>query len=398
MADIKSYMREKEKREQNQIGYKEKIIKHKLANAYRILLIVIIVIALIVLILIQYRNHVYTTYDTISSLPRERVSGAVDLRLGKGILTYSKDGAHCTDAKGNVSWNQTYEIQNVKLAFSGNTVAIAEYNGRNIYVENDEKQLATITTTMPIRDVAVSSAGYTTAVLDGADVAVINTYNASGDVIYKGEARMNGSGYPAAISLSPSGELLCVSYWYLDAGVLKTNVAFYNFGDVGENVSDFMVSVFFYTDTLVPQVQFMNDSTAFAVGDNRLVIYSGSHVPVEAASYMLTEEIQSVFYSDKYIGLVFRTEEDGKLYRMDVYDVSSDQVGSFYFDMEYTDIFFGQNNFVAYNDTECVIMTMDGREKFNGGFEKPVRLMLPAGNSYKYLLVTDNSIDTIQLK
>ncbi len=398
MADIKSYMKEKEKREQNQIGYKEKIMKHKLANVYRILLVVLIVIALIVLIVIQYRNHVYTTYDIVSSLPRESVSGAVDLRLGKSILTYSKDGAHCTDAKGNVSWNQTYEIQNVKLAFSGNTVAIAEYNGRNIFVGNDEKQLAAITTTMPIRDVAVSSSGYTTAVLDGSDVAVINTYNASGDVIYTGEARMNGSGYPAAISLSPGGELLCVSYWYLDAGVLKTNVAFYNFGDVGENVSDFMVSVFFYTDTLVPQVQFMNDSTAFAVGDNRLVIYSGSHVPVEAASYMLTEEIQSVFYSDRYIGLVFRTEEEGKLYRMDVYDVSSDLVGSFYLDIEYTDIFFGQNNFVAYNDTECVIMTMDGKEKFRGEFEKPVRLMLPAGNSYKYLLVTDNSIDTIQLK
>lgn len=398
MADIKSYMKEKKKRERNQADYKEKIMKHKLTNVYRFLLVAAAAIALIAVIIVQYRRHVYTDYDIISSIPREHVSGSTDLRLGNTILTYSKDGAHCTDAKGNAIWNQTYEFQDVRLAMCGSTVAIAEYNGRNIYVQNGEKQVSKITTTIPIRDVTVSAEGYVTAVLEGTDVTVINTYSPGGENIYEGEARMNSSGYPAAISLSPDGELLCVSYWYLDAGVVKTNVVFYNFGDVGENVSDCMVGIFIYTDTLVPQVQFMNDNTAFAVGDNRLAIYSGSYAPVEIANFMLNEEIQSVFYSDRYIGLVFQSEDSERLYRMDVYDSNAAMVGSFYFDIEYTDIFFGQNNFVAYNETECVIITMDGNEKFNGEFDRPVRLMLPVGNSYKFLLVTDSSIDTIQMK
>lgn len=398
MADIKSYMKEKKKRERKQADYKEKIIKHKMTNVYRFLLLAAAAIALVAVIIVQYRRHVYTDYDIVSSIPRERVSGSTDLRLGNAILTYSKDGAHCTDARGNAIWNQTYEFQDVRLAMCGSTVAIAEYNGRNIYVQNGEKQVSKITTTMPVRDVAVSAEGYVTAVLEGSDVTMINTYSPGGENIYEGEARMNSSGYPASISLSPDGELLCVSYWYLDAGVVKTNVVFYNFGDVGENVSDCIVGIFFYTDTLVPQVQFMNNNTAFAVGDNRLAIYSGSYAPREIAAFMLNEEIQSVFYSDKYIGLVFRSEDGERLYRMDVYDTNAAMVGSFYFDIEYTDIFFGQNNFVAYNETECVISTMDGNEKFNGEFDMPVRLMLPVGNSYKYILVTDSSIDTIQMK
>lgn len=398
MADIKSYMKEKKKRERNQADYKEKIMKHKLTNLYRFLLVAAAAAALVAVIVVQYRRHVYTDYDIVSSVSRERVSGSTDLRLGNAVLTYSKDGAHCTSAKGNAIWNQTYEFQDVMLAMCGSTVAIAEYNGRDIYVQNGEKQVSKITTTMPIRNVSVSEEGYVTAVLDGTDMAVINTYSPGGEKIYEGEARMNNSGYPAAISLSPDGELLCVSYWYLDAGVIKTNVVFYNFGDVGENVSDCMVGVFIYTDTLVPQVQFMNNNTAFAVGDNRLAIYSGSYAPIEIANYMLNEEIQSVFYSDRYIGLVFRSEDDERLYRMDVYDAGSAMVGSYYFDIEYTDIFFGQNNFAAYNDTECVIITLEGKEKFNGRFDRPVRLMLPVGNSYKYLLVTDSSLDTIQLK
>ena len=398
MADIKSYMKDKKKRERNQADYKEKIIKHKLTNVYRFLLVAAAAIALIAVIIVQYRRHVYTDYDIVSSAPRERVSGSTDLRLGNAILTYSKDGAHCTDTKGNALWNQTYEFQDVRLAMCGSTVAIAEYNGRSIFVQNGEKQVSKFTTTMPIRDVSVSAEGYVTAVLEGTDVTVINTYSPGGEIIYEGEARMNNSGYPAAISLSPDGELLCVSYWYLDAGVVKTNVVFYNFGDVGENVSDCIVGIFFYTDTLVPQVQFMNNNTAFAVGDNRLAIYSGSYAPMEIAAFMLNEEIKSVFYSDKYIGLVFQSEDSERLYRMDVYDTKAAMVGSFYFDIEYTDIFFGQNNFVAYNEKECVIITMDGNEKFNGEFDRPVRLMLPVGNSYKYLLVTDSSIDTIQMK
>lgn len=398
MADIKSYMKEKKKREQNQAGYKEKIRRHKLSNVYRVVLVIAAAIALTAVVVVQYRSHIYTDYDVVSSSSRESVSGSIDLRLGNSILTYSKDGAHCTDAKGNVTWNQTYEFQEVKLAMCGSTVALAEYNGRSIYVQNSQKQLSKITTTMPIRDISVSGEGYVTAVLDGTDVAVINTYDLDGTILYTGEARMNNSGYPVDICLSPDGQLLCASYLHLDAGSLKTNVVFYNFGDVGENVNDCMVGVFYYTDTLVPQVQFMNNSTAFAVGDNRLVIYSGSYAPMEVATYMLNEEILSVFYSDKYIGLVFRSEDSERLYRMDVYDASAAVVGSFYFDIEYTDVFFGQNTFVAYNETECVITNLDGNIKFNGEFARPVRLMLPAGNSYKFILVTENSIDTVQLK
>lgn len=399
MADIKNFMKEREKREQKQADYQKKIRKHKLTSMYRLLLIAIVAMALIVLVVVQYKRHVYTDYDTITSVARDAVTGAIDVRLGNAILTYSKDGAHCTDAKGNVSWNQTYQIQDIKTAVCGNIAAIASYNGRSIYVQDTEKRINEITTNLPIRDIAVAADGTVTAVLADTDVTWVNTYPASGDDVYNGRTRMSDSGYPMAVSLSPGGELLGVSYVYVDAGVLKTNIVFYNFGRVGENNSDFIVSVFPYTDLLVPYIQFMNDRTAFAVGDSRLVIYGGDgQKPVSMADYLFDEEVQSVFYNDKYIGLVFLAEESGKKYRMDVYGSDANRKGSYFFDTDYTDIFFGQNNFVVYNETECVIMTMDGIEKFNGNFTKTVRLMLPTNNAYRYVIVTNSSIDTIQLK
>lgn len=398
MADIKNYLKEKEKRQNNRAGYKQKIRRHKLTTMYRIALILFALGAVAVLIMVQYKRHVYTGYDIVSSIKREKSEESTDIRFQDSILTYSKDGAHCSDVKGEVTWNQTYEIQDVKLAMCQNVVAIGNYNGREIYVQNTGGQLGTINTTMPIRNLAVSANGFVTAVLADSDVTWISTYNSEGENKYNGSAHMNDSGYPAAVSLSPNGELLAVNYVYVDAGIVKTNVVFYNFGPVGANNSDFIVSIYTNEDVIMPQVTFMNNDTAFAVGDSKLCIYKGSQKPVEAAGFLYDEEVQSVFYNEKYIGLVFVSQDMQYRYRMDVYDSSAQKVGSYYFDMEYTDIFFEEGQFAVYNETECIITTFDNVEKYRGFFSKTVNLMIPTTTAYKYVLVTDSSIDTIQLK
>lgn len=398
MADIRNYTQEREKREQNQRNYKDKIKKHKLTTMYRIMLLVVVILAIVLLIYIQYKRHVYTGYDTIESIPRQKASDAIDIRLEDSVLTYSKDGAHCTDAKGNVTWNQTYEIQDIKLATCQDVVAIGNYNGRSIYLGNTKKQLGEINTTMPIRDLTVSATGNVTAVLADTDITWISTYNSEGENIFNGRTYMYNSGYPADVTLSPNGELLAVSYVYVDAGVVKTNVAFYNFGPVGANKSDFLVGGYTYSDMLVPMVQFMNNETMFAVGDGRLMFFKGDQIPVSAREDILNEEVQSVFYNENYVGLVFLSDDANARYRMDVYNTETEKIGSYYFDIEYNDIFFGEDNFVVYNETECAIMTFAGMEKYNGNFSKTVDLMLPVGSAYKYILVTEQSIDTIQLK
>ena len=316
-ADIKNYLKEKEKRQKNQDDYKKKIRKHKLTIVYRVLLAAAALGAALALVVVQAKRHIYTGYDTVSSVNRETSSDAIDVRLKNGILTYSKDGAHCTDAKGNVKWNQTYVIQDVKLATCGSAAAIGSYNGREIYVQNTEKQLGTITTTMPIRNITVADTGRVTATLADTDVTWIMTYEADGSNSYTGQAHMNDGGYPISISLSPSGELLAVSYLYVDAGVVKSNVVFYNFGPVGANQSDYMVSAYTYSDLVVPKVQFMNNDTAFAAGDSRLMIFSGSQKPVTIGEYLYDDEIQSVFYSEKYVGLVFLSDQAETKYRID---------------------------------------------------------------------------------
>ncbi len=398
MAEIRNYVQERNKRIQKQASYKDKIRMHKLTAVYRVLLVLAAVIALCALIFVQYKRHVYIEYDILSSNQRERAAGARDIRLGSCLLTYSRDGAHCTNPQGEVTWNQTYGIQDVKVAVCGDTVAIGEYNGRSIYVANSEKLLGEITTTMPIRDLAVSSTGHVVAVLADTDITWVNTYDSTGQLLFEGRTYMKNSGYPISVSLSPNGELVCVAYVYVDTGVVKSNVAFYNFGAVGGNYSDHLVGGYPYADMLVPYVQFMNNETAFAVGDGRLMIYSGGYKPEDKGEFLFDEEVRSVFFSDKYIGLVFSSDNNEHLYKFNVYNAAAERVGTYYFDMEYTDIFFEKDYFVVYNESKCQIMTLDGIEKFNGSFSKTVSLMLPVKGAYQYMLVTEDSMDKIQLK
>lgn len=398
MADIRNYMKEKEKREQNQLHYKERIHKHRLTFFYRFLLVFIAIGALILLVFVQYNRHIYTAYETLSSIKRENIAGTTDVRLGNSILTYSKDGAHCADLKGNVVWNQTYEIQDILVRSSDNVAAIANCNGRNAYIVSNEKQLMEINTNLPIRDIAVSSAGTATVVMADADATWLYSYSKDGKESYKGEVSMKNSGYPTSISLSPSGDLMMISFAYFDAGVQQMNVAFYNLTDIGENYSDNIVGTYICSDVYIPYVQFINNNTAFAISDRNLMIYKGAQIPNLSDHYEFSSQIQSVYYSERYIGVVFDSDKAESSYKMEVYDLNADKVGTYYFDINYSDIFFTKDTFVVHNETECVVMKLDGIEKYKGSFDKTVRGMIPYGTGYKYAIVTNDSIDTIQLK
>ena len=81
-----------------------------MAAVYRFLLVLAVLAGLAVIIYVQYRNHIYTDYEYISEIRINRVVNSRSIQLGDCMLTYSKDGAHCTDTDGVEVWNQTYQM------------------------------------------------------------------------------------------------------------------------------------------------------------------------------------------------------------------------------------------------------------------------------------------------
>ena len=184
----------------------------------------------------------------------------------------------------------------------------------------------------------------------------------------------------------------------MEEGNVVTNIAFYNYGPVGDNQSDQLVSTFTYRDMIVPEIHFMTNGAAFAVADNRLMFYSGEQVPTTKKEHILDREILAVYYDENYVGLIFASDKPDAKYLLKVYNVSGEQVAERYLEMDYLGIFFEKESYAIYNSTDCVIYTMSGVRKYAGKFEKNISLMLPTESPYRYRVVTDTSIDTIQLK
>lgn len=403
MVNIRDYLKEREKRQDSSRGvdYKEKIRSHRLSIFYRIALSIFLAVVLVVFLVVQWKNKVFTESVIANSAPITIVQGATVENLDGNVLLYSKDGVSCVDAKGNAIWNRTYEMQTPLIAISGQTAAIGDYNGRSIYVVDKTGEKGTINTNLPIRDLCVSDNGVVAAVLDDVNTIWINVYNGNENTetsIVSAKVRMDKSGYPVSFSLSPNGRLMAVSYLYVDSGNMKSSVAFYNFGEVGQNKTDNCVGGYDYLNTVVPYVRFMDSNSSFAVSDDRIVFFSGAEIPTNIATNFLEEEVQSIYYNESYVGLVFHNQSGESAYRLDVYNSSGNKVNSQFFDIEYTDIIFNKDQIIIYSDKECQISNMSGVDKFLGSFEKNTSLLIPTSSAYKYVAVAADSIDTIELK
>ena len=380
-------------------SYKEKIRNHKLAVIFRTIGITAAVVFLVLVIYINWRDKEYS--EAVIS-EGEAITNGQDskvLSLSGYIIQYSKDGVSCIDSGGKVLWNQTYEMQTPIARTCGQVVAVGDYNGHNIYVNSTGGSIGRVDTNLPIRDFCVSTQGVVAAVLDGTDVTWIYLYDAQGNTLANFKTTMKDSGYPIAVSISPNGELLCVSYLYPEEGSLKSSVAFFNFGSVGQNSIDNYASGYDYPQVVVPYVQFMNADSCFAVSDDRIMFYQGNEKPVSQAEIFTgDEEIKSIYYSDTCMGVVFPNSTSDGNYRLQVYSDKGESILTTYFDIEYSDIIMNNKQIIIYNEDACRVIDINGHLKYEGVFNTPVRTMVPTNLRSRFLLVTTKNIQIMNLK
>lgn len=392
MISLDKYRKKKEKNE-----FKDKLLQHRLVILYRTVLVIITVVAIALGTYITLENKTYSDYEVISDEERQDADSAEYIAYDNAVMKYSQDGAEAFDGSNKAIWNETFELQDPIVATGGQYTAIGDYKGNIIYVMNSLGEQASIETKLPLSTFCISEQGVVAAVLEEDAQSWINLYSSTGEVLVNMKCTMTQSGYPVDIALSNDGMKLGVSYMRIDQGELKSSVAFYNFDDVGQNEIDKYVSGYDYADTIMPKIKFINNSTAFALGDDHFVIYKGSQKPTSYFDTFLTEEVQSVFYGDKSVALIFRTGEATDKYRIDVYDEDGKLGLSQKFSLDYTNVALKGNQITIYNDSKCLIYKMNGTLKYEGALKEPTLLMVPTENNTKYILVNRDSVQLIRL-
>ena len=362
------------------------------------LAVIVILLVAGILFVRNYTSKVYESMEILSVVDWKPTTGATILPYGNDFISYSSDGIHCTNAKGQDIWSFSYVMQDPMVEVRGDYVAVADRGGRNIYIYDRTGTIGEISAPSPVQMLRMSAGGVVAAVLDDISTTPVYLYYHDGTVISYFRTTMSRSGYPAAIGISDDGRLVGVSYFYVDNGRITSRVAYYNFGEVGTNETDNLVSAFEYPAELVPMVEFLDDNSAFAVANNRLMVYEGAQRPASISENMLTEEVQSVYHGSGRLGLVYYDKSGQSKYVCDVYDQKGERECSIHSDVDYKEVRFSGDQIIIYNSSTCEIYTSKGRLKYKGNFDDSVYLMLPGSSPLSYVLVTDAGLKTARLK
>jgi len=396
MATISRFPSRGKSADNDNMDFKQKLHLHKLKNFVAVFVSVAVIIIVVTVLLVFYQKQQYTKVSVVHSIDRVSIETNSYINNFGSIIAYSKDGVSCIDEKGSTKWNMTYEMQNPIVKRSSNYVAVGDYNGHVINVVDNSGSVYEIDTTIPLRDFSVSKEGLVAAILEDTGNSWVNLYDIKGNKICEIKATMSKTGYPLCVALS--GEVMAVSYLHVDSDNMKTGVTFYNFGGVGENVTDKIVSSYEYPDTVVPTLEFMNDELLVAVADNRLMYFEGEKIPKSTKDVLLAENIIGVYHGSSQVCLVFYDSSGENKYRADIYDTKGKLTGSYCYNMDFKDILVGNNVVLIYNEGQCIVVDSNGNEKYNDLFEEQVQFIATTPSDKKYLFVKEKSLDTVKFE
>ena len=376
-----------------------KIRRHRLKIVRIVLLVVLLVLLLLAGVLLALRLKEYTSYEVISRTERADMPVAQYLEFQGGVIKYSNDGATYTNASEELIWNQTYEMQEVLVDDCEDYVVFAEKGGNRIYILNTQKLQGSIETTMDIVSVRVANQGTIAVLMEKDGASHIRLYDKKGNNLAGGQIGVENAGYPLDIALSNDAVKLAVTMLDINDGDIKSMIAFYNFGSVGQNEIDHMVGSYSYADAVIPQIDFVSNDRMLAFADSGVLIFEGTQKPTFVKEIKPGAEIKSVFYNEDYFGFVNNTESAENTWHMEIYSVSGGHVLSKDFAQDYQTIEFLDNNEICIrNSKECLIYNTYGVKHFSYTFDVPLYTVLSGYTGRSYTFIMEGAVEKVKLK
>lgn len=341
----------------------------------------------------------YESFEIRSEIERRDSAATRYESFAGNILRYNNDGAFFADMSDNLIWNQAYEMQNPMVDICEDYAAIADRQGTQIYIMNTSGVQGEIETSKPIEAVCVANQGIVAVLTQEDGNSRLELFKKNGESLASGELHVENSGYPLDIALSNDANKLAVSILDISKGRARTNIAFYNFGSVGQNEIDNIVGSYTYEDTVMPEIDFVSNDRMIAFGDSQISVFEGTQKPEETVKLELEEEVKSVIYDEEYFGLVYGNGDTNDTHRINVYDMRGKLRLEQEFQIPYQNIEFLKNHEICItNDTKCEIYTLRGVRKFSYTFDTAVYKVLSGATGRSYTFILDGVMERVRLK
>lgn len=387
---------EKEKGLSDADDYKRRLSRHKRSIVKRTVATVVALAVAVTAIGFYIEKRSYHSYKVVQSSEQEDVVSTNYVEMDGDILRYSPDGVSLVSDKMSTLWSETYQMQNPVADVNGTRAVIADKDGTTLEIYDKSGKTGSVTTSYSIIKARVSKSGLVAAILDGGDDTWIDFYSTDGSLIAENQTKIDDPGYPLDIAVSEDGVVMMVAYQFVEGSDTTSYVAFYNFGDVGQNEDDRIVSGYKYEGVVVPQIQYLSNNRSVALKDNGFTLYQGSQIPKEVKTVEVDKEIVSTFYDNDMVGLVFKNDSKDKQYTMEVYTTDGNLKFKEDFNIPYTTIKLSGGNILMYNSSQMCVMNSRGVQKYLGSVDGTIKDFFKIGWN-RYLLVLDTGVDVIKL-
>lgn len=338
-------------------------------------------------------------YEVLSSIEKSDGGSSEYTSYKNLLLKYSRDGATAIDAQGQYLWNGSYEMKDPVIDTCGDYVVVGDRGSKLVHLFNENGAVNSITVEHPIISVQVANQGVVAVMMEENNTIYVNMFKPNGDGFGDIKKAISKSGFPLSMALSNDGAKVVLSFLDIISGTLKTNIACYSFDEVGRNEDDNFVGGNIFEDEVVAKVDFITNNIVCFYKDKGFALYSMEKKLGETpiVDVVFDTSIQSIFSSSSYVGFVLDTAEEEYKYQVVVYDLKGNKVLDKGINFDYSDVNMSDTEIIFYNYSECMVMNINGKVRFQYKFEESIDAMYRASKN-KFYVVHSNSIDVIQLK
>ncbi len=373
-------------------------IRKRMTSTHIAIAVIAVLVLIICLVNAYSAGKAYTGYDIMNSVTRNDGDNASYLQYGDGYIRYSNDGIAYYKQSGSVVWNYTYEINNAQVKMCGDYIVVGNITGRNLFIYNKSGLQSEIDAAMTITQVDVANQGVVAVALEDGNTNYINMYDASGNKLSYIITSLDGDGYPVDMAISNDGSKLVVSYVSVSGESLKSNVAFYNFSDVGQNLVDRLVGGFnHYESSLVGKVEFVDNTNVIAVAEDRVTFFEITQYPEKKEEIMLEQELQKITYNDQYIGLIFNNADSIDKHKMQIYNMKGQKISELLFGEDYRNYEFHGDYILLYNEKLFTLLSIKGKVKYQNDFDMAIAKIIPLDKNQRFLVFNSKYIQEIKL-
>jgi hypothetical protein len=352
----------------------------------------------------SFWNRKFQTYEELTSTPNSDANATRIASYQDGYMKYSQDGISYLNSKEKIQWTEAYSMTNPSLSVKGEYAVIADIDGNEVQLYDKNGKIGDYSMPYLLKSVQVASQGVFCVVLEGNDANYIRLYDQEGNILADIKTQIENNGYPLAVAISSDGTKLAASFCCIDGINSKNVLSFYNFGEGGKGQSGNLVGTYQFDDTLIPKLEFMDDETVCAIGDNQTILYRMKEKPKKIKQINFEQEIKSVFSSDKYIGYLCENDEEkveqGKAepYQLLIYNKNGRLKKSYGWDTLYENMIFQDDVLYCYTGSVCSVMRLNGTEFFHQDMGQNIVNILPTNNRRELFFVYNSRSSRVRLK